>query len=172
MEKQFPFRFRFAGAPLPLPKLLRLPSRHRGLLSDGRQVLPAPQALTKAAASSISMVSESNAIILLVQTRRIILSERHPKDRINSTVPASISTKRRSISADHAASTSGSDIVSDIVLDSFMKSLRASLSSRIARFAVFDRNWATFTGKREGRSSRCSRCRYGLTRSSEWLPHS
>jgi hypothetical protein len=41
-------------------------------------------------------------------------SKRTSSQGINSTVPASISTKRRSISADHAASTSGFDIGSNV----------------------------------------------------------
>jgi hypothetical protein len=47
---------------------------------------------------------------------------------INSTVPASISTKRRWISVDHAASTSGSDIGSTLLLELSLRLLHASLS--------------------------------------------
>ena len=79
-----------------------------------------------------STVSECNVISLYLQTRRTILSEHHPMGS-NSTVPASISTKRRSISEDHAASISSS-------------LLRASLALRTDTVAVSFGGWSALHG--------------------------
>lgn|SRR5215212_422270 len=82
VKRRFQFSFQIAGAPFPLPCFLDFWSASRVAISRSTRLALSAGVNCEAAASSVSMVSDRNAIILSVQTRRTIPHEHHPIESI------------------------------------------------------------------------------------------